>query len=98
MIYYVGLYLIINLLAFKFGGFWFELISLCIFMYKLLDMFGIIRNIFFYRGSFGDGIVFTKDYYGSYNNLQQAFNKAIKLISTYQLKDFLIIGRFSRSK
>ena len=55
-------------------------------------MFGIIRNIIFYRGSFGDGIVFTKDYYGSYNNLQQAFNEAKKLISTYQLKDFLIIG------
>ena len=92
MIYYIGLNLIINLLAFKFGGFWLELISLCIFIYKLLDMFGIIRNIIFYRGSFGDGIVFTKDYYGSYNNLQQAFNEAKKLISTYQLKDFLIIG------
>ena len=55
-------------------------------------MFGIIRNIIFYRGSFGDGIVFTKDYYGPYNNLQQAFNDAKKLISTYQLKDFLLIG------
>ena len=92
MMYYVGLYLIINLLAFKLGGFWLGLIALCIVIYKLLDMFGIIRNIIIYKGSFGDGIVFTKDYYGSYNNLQQAFNEAKKLISTYQLKDFLIIG------
>ena len=90
--FYVGLYLIINLLAFKLGGFWIGLIALCIVIYKVLDMFGIIRNIIFYKGSFGDGIVFTKDYYGSYNNLQQAFNEAKKLISTYQLKDFLIIG------
>ena len=92
MMYYIGLYLIINLLAFKLGGFWLGLIALCIIIYKLLDMFGIIRNIIFYRGSFADGIVFTKDYYGSYNNLQEAFNEAKKLISTYQLKDFLIIG------
>ena len=92
MYWKIGLYLIINLLAFKLGGFWLGLIALCIVIYKLLDMFGIIRNIIFYRGSFGDGIVFTKDYYGSYNNLQQAFNEAKKLISTYQLKDFLIIG------
>ena len=55
-------------------------------------MFDIISNIIFYRSSLGNGIVFTKDYYGSYNNLQQAFNEAKKLISTYQLKDFLIIG------
>ena len=92
MMFYVGLYLIINLLAFKLGGFWLGLIALCIVIYKVLDMFGIIRNIIIYKGSFGDGIVFTKDYYGSYNNLQQAFNEAKKLISTYQLKDFLIIG------
>ena len=92
MYWKIGLYLIINLLAFKLGGFWLGLIALCIVIYKLLDMFGIIRNIIFYRGSFGDGIVFTKDYYGSYNNLQQAFNEAKKLISTYQLKDFSIIG------
>jgi hypothetical protein len=92
MYWKIGLYLIINLLAFKLGGFWLGLIALCIVIYKLLDMFGIIRNIIFYRGSFADGIVFTKDYYGSYNNLQEAFNEAKKLISTYQLKDFLIIG------
>ena len=92
MYWKIPLYLIISLLAFKLGGFWIGLIALCIVIYKLLDMFGIIRNIIFYRGSFGDGIVFTKDYYGSYNNLQQAFNEAKKLISTYQLKDFSIIG------
>ena len=92
MYWKIGLYLIINLLAFKLGGFWLGLIALCIVIYKLLDMFGIIRNINIYKGSFGDGIVFTKDYYGSYNNLQQAFNEAKKLISTYQLKDFSIIG------
>ena len=92
MYWKIPLYLIINLLAFKLGGFWLGLIALCIVIYKLLDMFGIIRNIILYKGSFGDGIVFTKDYYGSYNNLQQAFNEAKKLISTYQLKDFSIIG------
>ena len=88
----IPLYLIISLLAFKLGGFWIGLIALCIVIYKVLDMFGIIRNIIIYKGSFGDGIVFTKDYYGSYNNLQEAFNEAKKLISTYQLKDFSIIG------
>ena len=92
MYWKIPLYLIISLLAFKLGGFWIGLIALCIVIYKVLDMFGIIRNIIFYKGSFGDGIVFTKDYYGSYNNLQQAFNEAKKLISTYQLKDFSIIG------
>ena len=92
MYWKIPLYLIISLLAFKLGGFWIGLIALCIVIYKLLDMFGIIRNIIIYKGSFGDGIVFTKDYYGSYNNLQQAFNEAKKLISTYQLKDFSIIG------
>ena len=92
MYWKIGLYLIINLLAFKLGGFWLGLIALCIVIYKLLDMFGIVRNIIFYKGSFADGIVFTKDYYGSYNNLQQAFNDAQKLISTFQLKDFCIIG------
>ena len=92
MYWKIPLYLIISLLAFKLGGFWIGLIALCIVIYKVLDMFGIIRNIIIYKGSFGDGIVFTKDYYGSYNNLQQAFNEAKKLISTYQLKDFSIIG------
>ena len=92
MYWKIGLYLIINLLAYKLGGFWLGLIAFCIVIYKLLDMFGIVRNITFYRGSFGDGIVFTKDYYGPYNNLQKAFDDAKKLISTYQLKDFLIIG------
>ena len=70
MMYYVGLYLIINLLVFKLGGYWLGLVTLCIVIYKLLDMLSIIRKIIFYKGSFGDVIVFTKDYYGSYNNLQ----------------------------
>ena len=47
MYWKIGLYLIINLLAFKLGGFWLGLIALCIVIYKLLDMFGIIRNIIF---------------------------------------------------
>ena len=34
----------------------------------------------------------VEDYYGPYYNLQKAFDDAKKLISTYQLKDFLIIG------
>lgn len=92
MYFKIGLYLFINLLAYLIGGFWIGLIAFCIVVYKLLDIFGFIRKITFYRGSFGDGIVFTKDYYGPYDNLSQAFNEAKKLIATYQLKDFYVIG------
>ena len=92
MYFKIALYLIINLVVYYFGGFWLGLIGLCIVIFRLLNIFGITRSITFYRGSFGDGIVFTKDYYGPYNNQQQAFNEAKKLISTYQLKDFLVIG------
>lgn len=82
----------INALAFKIAGFWPGIICLAIVIYKVLSMFGITRNPSLFRGSFVEGITFTKDYFGPYSQNYKAFQDALTLIRNYQLKDFFVIA------
>ena len=68
------------------------LIPLGIAIYKTLSILGLIRKCGFFRGSFVEGVVFTKDYIGPYSNNQIAFQEALRLIRNFKLKDYVIIA------
>ena len=68
------------------------IIPLGIAIYKTLSILGIIRKCVFFRGSFVEGVVFTKDYIGSYSNNSAAFEEAARLIRNFKLKDYIIIA------
>ena len=88
----ISLLFITNFLAFKIGGLWIGLISLCIVVYKILNIIGYTRNPSIFKGSFQNGISFTKDYVGPYSQHKDAFLEATKLIETYKLKNFVVFA------
>ena len=86
------LLLIANIFSFKLTGFWLGLLSTSIVIYKILSYFGITKSPLIYQGSFQGGVLFTKDYIGSYSKNQAAFCEAGQLIKKFKLKDFLIVS------
>ena len=50
-----------------------------------LYILGFLRSPTIFRGSFVEGIVFLKDYQGSYNKNMAAFEEAAKIIKTFKL-------------
>ena len=86
------LLIIIDLLSFKLGGFWFGIAATGIVVFRILSIIGFTRSPVIYRGFFKDGICFTKDHLGSYSNLHEAFKEALKLIEQFKLKDYVVIG------
>ena len=85
------LFLISFILLFKKHVF-LAVVPLGIAIYKTLSILGIIRKCGFYRGSFVEGVAFTKDYIGSYSNNKAAFEEAARLIRNFKLKDYIIIA------
>lgn len=88
----LGILLLVSLAAFKIAGFWPGIVCLCISVYKTLNIFGIIRNPSLFKGSFVEGVAFTKDYIGSYSTNQKAFEECNKIIKDFNLKDFHVIA------
>ena len=46
----------------------FGFLGLGVILYRLLNTLGLIRSPQIYRGAFSEGIVYLKDYQGSYRN------------------------------
>ena len=71
----------------------FGFLGLGIILYRLLNTLGLIRSPQIYRGAFSEGIVYLKDYQGSYRN-PEPYKEVSNLIKNFKLKDFQIIGIF----
>ena len=68
-------------------------LGLGVIIFRFLHIFGFTRSPQIYRGAFSEGVVYLKDYQGSYKN-PEAYKEAAYLINTYKLKGFLVIGIF----
>lgn len=90
----IGILLIMDLILFKYTGFWGGLLLLEFIIYKISKILGITNKRNFFRILFVEGVAFTKDYIGSYNEINDYFLKLKKIISTFNLKDFYIISIF----
>ena len=90
----IGLLFLLNYYCFELGGIWFGLISLGINIYKILSLLGITWNPTIFLGRFEEGLVYTKDYYGSYTNHKEAFLEASKIIETFKLKNYILIALY----
>ena len=71
----------------------FGFLGLGVILYRLLNTLGLIRSPQTYRGAFSEGIVYLKDYQGSYRN-PEPYKEVSNLIKNFKLKDFQIIGIF----
>ena len=71
----------------------FGFLGLGVILYRLLNTLGLIRSPQIYRGAFSEGIVYLKDYQGSYRN-PEPYKEVSNLIKNFKLKDFQIIGIF----
>ncbi len=69
----------------------FGFLGLGVILYRLLNTLGLIRSPQIYRGAFSEGIVYLKDYQGSYRN-PEPYKEVSNLIKNFKLKDFVIIG------
>ena len=88
----IPLIIIINYCIFAYAGFWLGMLSLSISIYKILALFGFIRNPIVYRATFLEGIAFTKDYEGPYDKLDTVFQEINQIKNKFKLKDFLPIA------
>ena len=88
----IPLIILINYLIFTYAGFWFGILALAISVYKILALFGFIRNPIVYRASFLEGIAFTKDYIGPYDKLDAVFQEINQIKNKFKLKDFVPIA------
>ena len=81
-----------DLFLFKFFGFWIGLIGMVIVVFRVLSILGITRYPSFYKANFADGVAFLKDYQGPLSKNKTAFQEALNLIKSFNLKDYVIIG------
>ena len=89
------LLLSVSFLMFKFYGITGGILGLIISLVKILYSLGYMKSIKIFKRSFTKGIVFTKDYKGSYKNLQIAFNEVNTLKEKFHLdKSYKIICFF----
>ena len=84
----------LDIIIFKFIGFYPGLIFLGILAYMFLKKLGFIRKPGIFRGNFPEGIVFLKDYQGSYGQSFIAHKEASNIIQTFKLKDYSVIGLY----
>ena len=86
------LLLSVSFLMFKFYCITGGILGLIISLVKILYSLGYMKSIKIFKRSFTKGIVFTKDYKGSYKNLQIAFNEVNTLKEKFHLdKSYKII-------
>ena len=91
----VFLLLAVTISMYKFYGLSAGLLGLAISIGKILYTLGYMKSIKIFKTSFSKGIVFTKDYTGSYKNIYIAFKEAETLIHKFRLgNDYKIIGLY----
>jgi len=90
----IAIMFFVDLLIYKFLGFWLGLIGLGFVIYRTLSILGFTRSPSFFRANFADGIAFLKDYQGPFYKNKAAFEDAANLIKTFKLKDYIIIGMY----
>lgn len=90
----IGGALLIDIIIFKILGFWLGMIGLVSVVYLVLKELGIIRSIIPSKCSFIEGVAFTKDYVGPYNENQKAFQDALDITKKFNLTNFSIIALY----
>lgn len=88
----LGILIAISLVAFKIAGFWPGIVCLAIVLYRALKILGITRSPSIFKGSFIEGVSFTKDYIGPYSESHKAFEEAQSLIKNFKLESYQVIG------
>ena len=83
----------VDIYIFMYIGKFYGFIGLGIICIRFLYNLGILRSPKIFRGAFSEGMVYVKDYQGSYHN-PEAYKEALNLITTFKLKEFLLIGIF----
>jgi hypothetical protein len=68
------------------------LIGLGITVYKVLNSFGFIRSINISKLSFTGGIIYYKEYTGSYKKIGENFKDIAEIIKKFKLSDYCIIA------
>ena len=68
-------------------------IGLGVILVRLLNTLGYLRSPKVFRGAFSEGVAYLKDYQGPYHN-PDAYKEALNLITTFKLKNFVVIGLF----
>lgn len=89
----IFIFILLDMILFKFTGFWGGLLILEIIIYKLFKVFGLYHKQNFLRGSFLGGVSYTKNYIGIDHNdkNQLAFIEAENIIKNFNSKDFCLI-------
>ena len=83
--------LIINVLCFRFGGYWIGVISCFITLYRLLNIYGFTKKIQIFQNHFRPGICYIKDAVDLNTNFTKLFNDITNIIYQKKLNDFGII-------
>jgi len=68
------------------------LLGIGITIYKVLNSIGLIRSINISKLSFTGGLIYYKEYTGSYKKIGQNFEELNKIIKKFKLSDYYIIG------
>ena len=83
--------LIINILCFRFGGYWIGVISCFISLYRLLGIYGFTKKVQLFQNHFRPGICYIKDAVDLTTNFNKLFNDISNIINEKNLNDFSII-------
>ena len=68
------------------------LIGIGITIYKVLNSIGLIRSVNISKLSFTGGLIYYKEYTGSYKKIGQNFSELSNIIKKFKLSDYYIIG------
>ena len=95
----VILLLCISFAMYKFYGLPAGLLGLAISLGKILYSLGYMKSVKIFKSSISKGILYTKDYTGSYKNIHIAYKEAVTLIHKFRLgNDYKVIGLFYDSE
>ena len=83
--------LILDILCYRFGGYWIGVFSFFITLYKVLEIYGIIRKAQIFQFHFRPGFCYVKDAININTNLSKLLDEIKKMINEKQLNDFSII-------
>ena len=68
------------------------LLGIGITIYKVLNSIGLIRSINISKLSFTGGLIYYKEYTGSYKKIGQNFEDLYNIIKKFKLSDYCVIG------
>ena len=84
---------LVDFVIYKYVGLIPALIGLAIIIYRISNAIGFTRSIQIYKGNLSEGIVYTKDYTGSYKKVGEMFKESREILKRFKMeKTYAIIG------